>query len=709
MNKILKDIKKDPSSERIDLQGPKKRKKTTLKKKGNSIYKENSPIKEVKDLHGKKEPNFLYVKGKKFSPPKSLGNLVRMAAAGVFIILLVNVVNVYGMGKNIEKEISKTAFEGYNFILDAGKSATQIQFDNAIESFNSAIENFNEAEDELWFIKTDYSFYREDSSLTNAVTSLLEGGKYFSFAGKYFLEAIEEFNKIPLYFVAANDTDATSAPSITDTLKIGLEKTDLAIEQISFASAEINKINESTLPPELVARVKLAKKKISEISEVLTATKEYFPAILKLLGDRYPHRYLILFQNNNEIRPSGGFIGSYAIMDINEGYIDKLETYDVYDIDGSYGTFIEPPEEFKAFTGNWRFRDSNYSADFPISAKKARWFLEKEGGPTVDTVIAINQGLLKDMLEITGPVQVGSFGALSADNYNLLLSYVIEGKVWGEEDPKHLLKVFVPEFKKAIFKQENLSKITSKLYKATEQKHIMMYSSDEEIQGLFDSLGLSGRVYETAENEDYLSIINIATGGTKSEQFMDEEIHHHTYLEEDGSITDEITIKRTHTWNDSIYADWKKTIEKYGFTEMPDGLIDILGRGDNKVSTKIYVPEGSKLIESNGSDVMTKYDKDLKKTYFLVSTQTKAGETSEVSIKYELPFKLTFDQAATYKLIIQKQPGSRGSLLTKTLSKDEVLSNLALYPGDAKLTQSGDVTYATNLVYDRYFSGIWGK
>ncbi len=709
MPKKLKDIKKDPASEKIDLKGKVFREKKPIKKPANIIYKEETPIKEVKDLYSGKKQNYIYIRGKKFTPPRYLGNLLRVAVAGFLIIVAINAVNVYVAGKSMEENISEIAYQGYNYILDAGSMATQIQFDNALEAFENAIENFDKAKEELWFINTDYTFYNEDSNVGQAVNALLEGGKYFSFAGKHFLQAIEEFNKIPLYFVSKNNPDILNPPSITDTLRLGLEKTDLAIEQISLASEEILKIEESTLPPELEARVSLAKKKIKEISTTLEATSEYFPAILKLLGDRYPHRYLILFQNNNEIRPTGGFIGSYAIMDINEGYIEKLETYDVYDIDGSYGGIIEPPDEFQAFTSNWRFRDSNYSPDFEISAKKARWFLEKEGGPSVDTVIAINQGLLKDMLEITGPIQVGDFGTLDAENYNLLLSYVIEGKVWGEEDPKHLLKVFVPIFKEAILREENIGKVTSKLYKAIQQKHIMMYSSDEEIQALFESAGISGKVHESAPDEDYLSVINIATGGTKSEQFMEEDIHHHTYIDINGKITDEITLKRSHLWSDEIYFDWKSTLAAYGFSEMPDSIIDILGRGENKVSTRIYVPDGSVLIESNGTDVETKYDKDLKKTYFFVDMHTKAGETSEVWIKYRLPFTLEFEPASTYKLIVEKQPGSRGSIFTKTMSTDEEVYNLALYPDEAVLTKHGDVTYATNLVYDKYFSALWGR
>ncbi|MBD3360430.1 hypothetical protein GF366_01360, partial [Candidatus Peregrinibacteria bacterium] len=238
MPKKLKDLKIDPKSKKINLQGKDSKKKKPIEKEENILYKQKSPIKEVRDINGGKEGGYLYIKGKNFKPPKFLGNLLKIGLIGFLIIMLINAVNVYFIGKGIEKDISETAYEGYNFLLDAGKSATKIQFENALTEFNKALKNFERAEEELWFINTDYTFYSKSSDIEKAVIALLEGGKYFATAGKYFLEAVEEFNKIPIYFVSKNIPTNKENVSITDTLKAGLEKTDLAIEQISLAAEE---------------------------------------------------------------------------------------------------------------------------------------------------------------------------------------------------------------------------------------------------------------------------------------------------------------------------------------------------------------------------------------------------------------------------------------------------------------------------------------
>ena len=714
MPKKIEDIKGVPFNKKIDLRTkisrskPKRKKGEILTHEKNIIFKKQNDFIQIKDIKGGKTRHYIYVKGEKAAPPKFLGNLLRVSIAGIIIVLILNTINAYYRGKSLEENISQSAYEGYSFLVDAGKNATKIQFGNAIEAFNKAQDNFADAEDSLWFINTDQSFYSRNANLIKSVDALLKGGKYFAQAGENFTEALEEFNKIPLYFVSKNVNKDKSNPSITDALKLGLEKTDFAIEKVELAAESVATVDTQNLPADIKAKVEFLKQSVAAFSETLKATSQHFPAIMTLLGDRYPHRYLILLQNNDEIRPTGGFIGSYIIMDMNDGYIEKMTVHDVYDLDGSYGGKIEPPAVIKDFTQNLRLRDANYSPDFSFSAAKIKWIIQKEKGPGVDTVIAINQSLLKDFLEITGPVQVGNFGKLNSENYNLLLSYIIEGKIWGAKDPKHILKVFIPSFKEAILKEENIGKITSKIYRAVQQKDIMMWSGNADIQALFDAAGLSGRVTPNVDNEDYLSVIIFSLGGTKSEKFIDEVISHDTQIDELGNVTDEVTIKRTHTFTDEVYRSWKKILNSYGIKEMKDPVIDILGRGNNDTTIRVYVPEGSTLIDASGT-VETKYDGDLKKTYFWTKMNLKAGESKEITIKYKLPFVLQLNPIATYKLTVQKQPGSKGTVFTKTISANSTVYNLGTYPDTARLDENGEIIYATNLLYDKYFSSVWSK
>jgi tetratricopeptide (TPR) repeat protein len=735
--KRTENISTDKDSQPINLSGesfPKRKKKRHL-----PTFKKPAGFNQIRDIRkpgsspiNNKEGLILRVKPSKTY--NALGNILKIVVAGVIILLLVNSVNVYLKGIEIKDSISYSASQGFSKLLEGSKSTTKVQFTEARESFENALENFEDAEETLWFIATDDTIYAHESSLASSAKAILNSGKYFSKAGEFFTEALEELNKIPLYVISKNEEggefETQAQVDVTDFLKTGIDKASLALVETRAASLELEKINEDLLPPELKGRFDYAKEKISQIIKTLESIEEHFPAILKLLGEKHQHRYLILLQNNAETRPTGGFIGSYAIVDVNDGLIENVKVEDVYHLDDLYTELVPAPKYLSKYSPNFLFRNSNYSPDFALSGKNAAWMLQKEGGPSVDTVIAINQSLLEEFLEITGPLQVGSLeGEFTSENYMSVLTYIVEGKIWGKEDPKHILKVMVPEFQKALLKKENVSRIMSVLYKAAQQKMVMAYSGDSVIQSLFETLGIAGRVPTPVEDEDYLSVIQVSMGGTKTEPLIEQKITHDTQLKPNGEIIDTVTVTRHHTFSRDTQAEWNKHWNEFGFksSDIPGFIVDMLGRAADKVNTRVIVPEGSQLLEVQGTtedQVEVGYDEDLDRTYFLTEMRVLPGNEVSVTFKYKLPYKLDLDPLDTYKLTIQKQPGTNNSLFTKTLQlraggdspdDDSDLSDahsLALYtyyPEEAFLAADDQISYATNLVYDRYFSVVVGE
>lgn len=139
----------------------------------------------------------------------------------------------------------------------------------------------------------------------------------------------------------------------------------------------------------------------------------------EILGSKSNKNYLILFQNNMELRPTGGFIGSYGIATFGGGKLNALSVNDIYSADGQLRGHIEPPAPIKDYLNeaNWWFRDSNWDPDFPTSATRAEWFLEKEMGQQVDGVIAIDLLPIKNILAHTGPIFLPDYNlTITADN-----------------------------------------------------------------------------------------------------------------------------------------------------------------------------------------------------------------------------------------------------------------------------------------------------
>ena len=122
----------------------------------------------------------------------------------------------------------------------------------------------------------------------------------------------------------------------------------------------------------------------SSLLSRLNAWSEILSAVPRVMGYLKPQTYLVLFLNNTEIRPGGGFIGSYAVVRINSGRVSILET------NGSENLDWDAPDDFNVASPaplktylkqpRWFFRDANWSPDFPTSARYTHWLYRFENG-----------------------------------------------------------------------------------------------------------------------------------------------------------------------------------------------------------------------------------------------------------------------------------------------------------------------------------------
>ena len=90
-----------------------------------------------------------------------------------------------------------------------------------------------------------------------------------------------------------------------------------------------------------------------------------------LLGADGPRTYLILAQNNHELRGTGGFISAVGMIRVERGRITDLQLGDSYAVDDLSQPHPAPPAALAAQMGIdlLLLRDSNWSPDFPESAR----------------------------------------------------------------------------------------------------------------------------------------------------------------------------------------------------------------------------------------------------------------------------------------------------------------------------------------------------
>jgi len=238
----------------------------------------------------------------------------------------------------------------------------------------------------------------------------------------------------------------------------------------------------------------------------------------------------VLFQNNMELRPTGGFIGSYGFLSFEKGRLTDFTVHDVYEADGQLHGHVEPPETLKKYLGEsgWYLRDANWSPDFPTSAQQAAWFLEKEVKREVDGVWAINLNAVQKMLSALGGIYLPDYKEeINGNNLFERAEYYSEvGFFPGSTQKKDFLATLSFAILNEIKKNPSFGvKMATALQESLEEKDILFYFRDDSLEKKILSLGFGGSLKQATCQEkdcvaDYLWLVEANVGANKANFFV---------------------------------------------------------------------------------------------------------------------------------------------------------------------------------------------
>src|SRR4030042_3450015 len=318
------------------------------------------------------------------------------------------------------------------------------QFEKASSNFEQSYEILKNANSEISKLGGDFSeFLRFIPGVSKIATAnyLLGAGENISLAGKIMTDSVKSLTRIenPL-----NKEADVSLAELFLSLRDGIRE---ATNKLKAANEDILKANFSHLPLEIQPQFLDLKKKLPVVISSLDSFSNNSNIMLDMLGYNGPRKFLFLFQNNQEMRATGGFIGSYGILDTSEGRIKNLFVDDIYNPDGKLPARVLPPEPIQKMSAVWTMHDANWFPDFPASAEKVAWFYEKTGGPNVEGVIAVTPEPLQDFLEITGPIDMPEYETtVDADNFIEKTQYEVEIDYDREENrPKKFIADLMPK------------------------------------------------------------------------------------------------------------------------------------------------------------------------------------------------------------------------------------------------------------------------
>jgi len=557
-------------------------------------------------------------------------------------------------------------------LQSAGENIKKMDFVSASDNFAQAYKEFSKAGDNMNFMGAGISSLLSDlpgAGKLKSAKNLVQAGKLMADAGQAMSDAMGEIAKTNLILnplaVAGSDV---SIGEISGSLKKALT---LSRNNLEKAKQLLADVDDSTIPDDKKASFEDFKSKLPVFEKLINDSVDYSKFLEDFIGTKGTKKYLILFQNPSELRPTGGFPGTYGVVSFKDGKLQDFKVDDVYNLDGQLQELIIPPIQLQHITPNWGMRDANWFVDFPTSARKITSFFKKESGSDIDGVITFSPQIVANMLDIVGPVEMPEY-KITLDSKNLFSALQDQVEYKGDrKQPKQIVMDLAPKLLKKLYSADSAKwlDVFNVLVSSMEQKDILMYFRDLNLESFSADKGFSGQVRKT--NSDYFMLTFTNVKGSKTDSVMDSSLKVQTITPtlrsgqaESGDVKHKVSIIRTHNGGDNKYGFYNKQSPTYVRVLVPENaefvsltgnsrpdfkpLLDYAKSGFKKDEDLAKFEEGSYTDKGTGVTIY----KEAGKTEYGFWMIINPGETKTVDLEYAVP-----SSGGGYQFYVQKQPG----------------------------------------------------
>ncbi|MDP2734697.1 MAG: DUF4012 domain-containing protein, partial [bacterium] len=439
-----------------------------------------------------------------------------------------------------------------------------------------------------------------------------------------------------------------------------------------------------------------ANKIMAESQPLIERGRSLLELIPEFLGSSGPRTYLVVFQNDAELRATGGFMTAISFLTISDGKVLENEVYP--------GTYAHPYQRYEAppvplgkYLGvsRWYFHDMNYSPDLPATAEKLKQVWETARLPKIDGIVMVNTETAAELLKVTGPLDIPFYNIdltnsglpepcrkggrpFTSENLVCRLEFYVEKspyKTPGEQVKGDLLGKLSDAVVERISTSsaEIWPRLIDLVFEFLDERNLMVHSFQPAEQTLLSDLGYAGEVEEF--DGDYLFAVDSNFGGRKTDMFINASMSQSLERQADGT--------------------WRKTVElKYHNPQPHDNWLS----SGYRDFLRIYVPKGSQLVSVGGADAIWTSSnagsnkvvnpagwEELGKTVFGAFFTFVPETTKTVTFVYDLPATLsaTIESSGEYRLFIQKQSGTNiglvsvkidGTMESVELETDQILT-----------------------------------
>ena len=440
------------------------------------------------------------------------------------------------------------------------------------------------------------------------------------------------------------------------------------------------------------------------VARLVGLTERYLPLLRtgvraaqlapELLGAEEARTYLILAQNDDERRPTGGWISGLGLVTVEQGRVMEARFSDSWAVDNLDVPHETSPEAMlrTLWAEIWLFRDANWSPDFPTSAQTAEEVLLRDQGIAVHGVVAVDQRALQYLVGALAPLEVASSD--EPVNGTNVLTFIRES--WAEPEAGVSLsggwsewvarrKDFMSDLVDAMLRKVqdqpdtvDLSKLAQSLWQGLQERHILVYLHDGEAAELLAAQGWDGGILD--EPGDYLQVVDANVGFNKVDPNVSREIAYHVDLRDPARARAEAVVSYRNESQRDVESCLQGIESLPTYEERMHGCFWNYVRFYTKEGAQLGaaqqqpVPPGSLLsryrfapVGDAGPDIGPVEKGKIPYGLFFVLAP---GEEREVRMAWRLAPGTVEQEAdrARYRLLVQKQAGTPATPLRVTVT-----------------------------------------
>jgi nucleoside-diphosphate-sugar epimerase len=495
-------------------------------------------------------------------------------------------------------------------------------------------------------------FYTETTQLTDGVEHLTKAGQKLTVGVKPYAEYFKQLEPTTSFNETTGGSSRTYQNELED-MEEGVTHIDEASIEISLARESLGAIDPSAYPGFVRDYLRELQNRTDKLEDSVNQANEFAYFLPEILGKEGRQTYVILFQNPMEIRSTGGWLTSYAIVGIEHGQIRNLKVEDVYTVDGQIDKQIDPPESMQAAldVNQWNLSLSNWSPDFPESAEAAEYFLQLQDRiVTADGVIAIDLEYVRELIDIWGEIGVpGETDPVTKENiYDKVVEIHREFTPGSTNKPVFLSNLANELLKKLVEDgKDEWSQVADKTVTALDEKHVLIYMHNNEVSQILDDMDWDGRLQPTS---NIIYPVEWNWGGNKANYFINRSLYFNSNILDENTLQQKLVITYQNTSEANTYPE-----------------------GDYENYMRVYIPENAEVVRVEGIEnaaLNSNISTDMQEISGWVNVPIQTRKTLTITYRLErnkvenFPIEIKPDNIISLQTNIIKQPGFSNDPLT---------------------------------------------